>query len=133
MCTCHSPLMRPDSGFLKEHVPWTPFQYKPLAPSNEETLLSFPSLPGTPCAILCLSLKLFNILCFHVFLLKFDFYPVQTQGTSWLVLWEPPQGPRPQPVYIKRKGKKDHTKDNSKSFRPMWTHLYLADTFHPIS
>lgn len=110
MFTCHSPLITSHLGFLEKHGPWIPFQYKPLAPSHEETHSPFLSESSRRPICYSLSLKPFSILCFHFFWLKFDLSPAQIQGAPWLVLRESPPGPQTLPACIERKGK-DHAND----------------------
>lgn len=98
-------MIRPYAGFLKEHTPWTPCQYKSLALNNEETHSLF--LSKSPRHSVCYTLlfTLFSKLHFHFPWHEFDFYPVESQGTSWLFLWELPHptfpGSRTEPACIK--------------------------------
>ena len=61
-------------------------------------LLSFLSLPDTVCTRTLMSLVNSSLTSS---LLMFDFHTVQSQGPSWLVLWDPSSGYSDQPACIK--------------------------------
>lgn len=86
--TCHLPLIRPYPGFLKEQVPWLPFQYKLLNPKWSGDPFPFISLPVTLSATLYPLHYSINSALTSSWL-RMDFHPVWSQGSSWLVLWDP--------------------------------------------
>lgn len=72
---------------------WTTILSKIPDPEKDGTLLSFLSFPDTVCTCI-LSTSSINS-PFTSCRSAFDFYPVHSQGTSWLVLHDPLGVPRP--------------------------------------